>query len=143
MMLAIVKVLPEPVTPKSVCSCAPARIPRVNASIASGWSPVGLNAVSYTHLVKLATELSKRPTGRTVYILDEPTTGLHTADVHKLIDVLQAFVDAGNTVITIEHNLEVIKTEMGIRDRPVNRADFLIERSHARLILVRLVQLRV
>ena len=60
--------------------------------------------------VKLATELSKRPTGRTVYILDEPTTGLHTADVHKLIDVLQAFVDAGNTVITIEHNLEVIKT---------------------------------
>ena len=60
--------------------------------------------------VKLATELSKRPTGRTVYILDEPTTGLHTADVHKLIDVLQTLVDAGNTVITIEHNLEVIKT---------------------------------
>ena len=60
--------------------------------------------------VKLATELSKRPTGRTVYILDEPTTGLHTADVHKLIDVLQTLVDVGNTVITIEHNLEVIKT---------------------------------
>ncbi|WP_308754921.1 excinuclease ABC subunit UvrA [uncultured Anaerotruncus sp.] len=66
--------------------------------------------------VKLATELSKRPTGRTVYILDEPTTGLHTADVHKLIDVLQALVDAGNTVITIEHNLEVIKTADHIID---------------------------
>ena len=60
--------------------------------------------------VKLATELSKRPTGRTIYILDEPTTGLHTADVHKLIDVLQKLVDAGNTVVVIEHNLDVIKT---------------------------------
>ncbi len=60
--------------------------------------------------VKLATELSKRPTGKTVYILDEPTTGLHTADVHKLIEVLQTLVESGNTVITIEHNLEVIKT---------------------------------
>jgi len=60
--------------------------------------------------VKLATELSKRPTGRTVYILDEPTTGLHSADVHMLIDVLQRLVDAGNTVILIEHNLDVIKT---------------------------------
>ncbi len=60
--------------------------------------------------VKLATELSRRSTGRTVYILDEPTTGLHTADVHKLIEVLQTLVSAGNTVITIEHNLEVIKT---------------------------------
>ncbi len=60
--------------------------------------------------VKLATELSKRGTGRTIYILDEPTTGLHTADVHKLIDVLQRFTDAGNTVLVIEHNLDVIKT---------------------------------
>ena len=60
--------------------------------------------------VKLATELSKRSTGRTIYILDEPTTGLHTADVHKLIEVLQKLVDAGNTVILIEHNLDVIKT---------------------------------
>lgn len=60
--------------------------------------------------VKLATELSKRSTGKTIYILDEPTTGLHTADVHKLIDVLQKLADAGNTLIVIEHNLDVIKT---------------------------------
>ena len=59
--------------------------------------------------VKLATELSKRSTGRTIYVLDEPTTGLHTADVHKLIDVLQYLVDGGNTVLVIEHNLDVIK----------------------------------
>ena len=59
--------------------------------------------------VKLATELSKRSTGRTIYILDEPTTGLHMADVHKLIEVLQRLVDAGNTVLVIEHNLDVIK----------------------------------
>ena len=60
--------------------------------------------------VKLATELSKRATGRTIYILDEPTTGLHAADVHKLIEVLQTLVDSGNTVVVIEHNLDVIKT---------------------------------
>ena len=60
--------------------------------------------------VKLATELSKRPTGKTIYILDEPTTGLHTADVHKLIEVLQRIVESGNTVVVIEHNLDVIKT---------------------------------
>ena len=60
--------------------------------------------------VKLATELSKRATGKTIYILDEPTTGLHTADVHKLIEVLQQLVDSGNTIIVIEHNLDVIKT---------------------------------
>ena len=66
--------------------------------------------------VKLATELSKRATGSTIYILDEPTTGLHTADVHKLIDVLQRLVDAGNTVVVIEHNLDVIKTADHIID---------------------------
>ena len=66
--------------------------------------------------VKLATELSRRGTGRTVYILDEPTTGLHTDDVKKLIEILQKFVDAGNTVIVIEHNLDVIKTADHIID---------------------------
>ena len=60
--------------------------------------------------VKLATELSKRSTGKTIYILDEPTTGLHSYDVHRLIEVLQQLVDAGNTVVVIEHNLDVIKT---------------------------------
>ncbi len=60
--------------------------------------------------VKLATELSKRSTGKTIYILDEPTTGLHIADVHILIDVLQKLVDGGNTVVTIEHNMDFIKT---------------------------------
>ena len=59
--------------------------------------------------VKLATELSKRSTGRTVYVLDEPTTGLHTADVHRLIDVLNKLVEVGNTIVVIEHNLDVIK----------------------------------
>ena len=66
--------------------------------------------------VKLATELSRMATGKTIYILDEPTTGLHAADVHKLIEVLQQLVDAGNTVLVIEHNLDVIKT-----------ADYLID----------------
>ena len=60
--------------------------------------------------VKLATELSKRSTGKTIYILDEPTTGLHSYDVHRLIEVLQKLVDVGNTVVVIEHNLDVIKT---------------------------------
>ena len=66
--------------------------------------------------VKLATELSRRGTGKTIYILDEPTTGLHTADVHKLVEVLQKLVDVGNTVVVIEHNLNMIKT-----------ADYLID----------------
>ena len=66
--------------------------------------------------IKLATELCKRSTGSTVYILDEPTTGLHVADVHKLVDVLDRLVEAGNTVIVIEHNLDVIKTADHIID---------------------------
>ena len=60
--------------------------------------------------IKLATELSKRSTGKTIYILDEPTTGLHFADVHKLVDILQRLAEGGNTVVVIEHNLDVIKT---------------------------------
>ena len=66
--------------------------------------------------VKLATELSKRSTGNTVYVLDEPTTGLHVADVHRLINILDRFVDAGNTVVVIEHNLDVIKVADHIID---------------------------
>ena len=66
--------------------------------------------------VKLATELSKRSTGSTVYVLDEPTTGLHVADVHRLINILNRFVDAGNTVVVIEHNLDVIKVADHIID---------------------------
>jgi excinuclease ABC subunit A len=66
--------------------------------------------------VKLARELSKRATGRTIYVLDEPSVGLHAADVHKLIEVLQRLVDAGNSVIIIEHNLDIIKV-----------ADYLID----------------
>lgn len=66
--------------------------------------------------VKLATELSKRSTGKTIYILDEPTTGLHIADVHRLIDVLQLLVEGGNTVVVIEHNLDLIKTADHIID---------------------------
>jgi excinuclease ABC subunit A len=66
--------------------------------------------------IKLATELSKRDTGRTFYILDEPTTGLHFADVEKLLEVLHRLVDGGNTVLVIEHNLDVIKTADWIID---------------------------
>ena len=66
--------------------------------------------------VKLAKELSKRSTGRTLYILDEPTTGLHFHDVAKLLEVLQELVDQGNTIVVIEHNLEVIKTSDWVID---------------------------
>ena len=59
--------------------------------------------------IKLATELSRRSTGKTIYILDEPTTGLHFADVHKLVDILHRLADGGNSVVVIEHNLDVIK----------------------------------
>ena len=60
--------------------------------------------------IKLATELSRRSTGKTIYILDEPTTGLHFADVQKLVEILQKLTEGGNTVVVIEHNLDVIKT---------------------------------
>ena len=60
--------------------------------------------------IKLATELAKRSTGKTIYILDEPTTGLHFADVHKLVEILHRLADGGNSVVVIEHNLDVIKT---------------------------------
>ena len=66
--------------------------------------------------IKLATELSRRATGRTLYILDEPTTGLHFADVEKLLEVLHRLVDTGNTVVVIEHNLDVVKTADWIID---------------------------
>ena len=78
-----------------------------------GYIKIGQSATTLSggeaQRVKLSTELSRRSTGKTIYILDEPTTGLHTADVHRLIDVLQSLVDKGNTVIVIEHNLHVIK----------------------------------
>ncbi len=79
-----------------------------------GYIKIGQSATTLSggeaQRVKLATELSKRSTGKTIYILDEPTTGLHTADVHKLVDVLSKLVDSGNTVVVIEHNLDIIKT---------------------------------
>ena len=73
--------------------------------------------------IKLATELSRRSTGKTIYILDEPTTGLHFADVHKLVDILQRLSEGGNTVVVIEHNLEVIKTADYIVDIGPNGGD--------------------
>ena len=94
-------------------------LPRIRNKIATlvdvglGYIKLGQSATTLSggeaQRVKLATELSRRDTGRTVYILDEPTTGLHMADVHKLVEVLQRLVDAGNTVIVIEHNLDVIQ----------------------------------
>lgn len=90
------------------------------AEVGLGYIKLGQSATTLSggeaQRVKLSTELSRRSTGKTVYILDEPTTGLHTADVHKLIDVLQRLVDAGNTVIVIEHNLDVIKSADHIID---------------------------
>ena len=79
-----------------------------------GYIKIGQSATTLSggeaQRVKLATELSKRATGKTIFVLDEPTTGLHTADVHRLIEVLQTLVEGGNTVLVIEHNLDIIKT---------------------------------
>ncbi len=97
-----------------------ANIPKISrklqilCDVGLGYIKLGQSATTLSggeaQRVKLATELSKKATGKTIYILDEPTTGLHIADVHRLIEVLQRLVDAGNTVLVIEHNLDLIKT---------------------------------
>ena len=101
-------------------------IPRIHRKLKTlfdvglGYIKIGQSATTLSggeaQRVKLATELSKKPTGRTIYILDEPTTGLHTADVHRLTEVLQRLVEGGNTVLVIEHNLDIIKTADHIID---------------------------
>lgn len=84
------------------------------SDVGLGYIKIGQSATTLSggeaQRVKLATELSKRSTGKTIYILDEPTTGLHTADVHRLVNVLNMLVDSGNTVLVIEHNLDIIKS---------------------------------
>ena len=103
-----------------------AAVPKIHKKLATlfdvglGYVKLGQSATTLSggeaQRVKLATELAKTSTGKTIYILDEPTTGLHTADVHRLIDVLQKLVDKGNTVLVIEHNLDVIKVADHIID---------------------------
>ncbi len=97
-----------------------ANVPKISRKLATlqsvglGYIKIGQSSTTLSggeaQRVKLATELSKRSTGKTIYVLDEPTTGLHSADVHKLIDILNELVDNGNTVLVIEHNLDVIKS---------------------------------
>ena len=101
-------------------------IPTVKSKLATlkkvglGYIKIGQQATTLSggeaQRIKLAKELSKRSTGRTMYILDEPTTGLHTHDIKKLLEILQTFVSQGNTVVVIEHNLDVIKTADWIVD---------------------------
>lgn len=90
------------------------------SDVGLGYIKIGQSATTLSggeaQRVKLATELSKRSTGKTIYILDEPTTGLHTADVHRLVNVLNMLVDTGNTVVVIEHNLDIIKNADHIID---------------------------
>ncbi len=93
---------------------------RMMCDVGLGYIKIGQSSTTLSggeaQRVKLATELSKRQTGKTVYILDEPTTGLHTADVERLIEVLNRLIESGNSVIVIEHNLDVIKTADHIID---------------------------
>ena len=93
-----------------------------------GYMKIGQQATTLSggeaQRIKLAKELSKRSTGRTLYILDEPTTGLHSHDIKKLLDILQAFVNTGNTVVVIEHNLDVIKTADHIIDMGPEGGEF-------------------
>lgn len=90
------------------------------SDVGLGYIKIGQSATTLSggeaQRVKLATELSRKSTGKTIYILDEPTTGLHTADVHRLVNVLNMLVDSGNTVVVIEHNLDIIKTADHIID---------------------------
>jgi excinuclease ABC subunit A len=102
------------------------RVPQIRAKVQTlvdvglGYIHLGQNAVTFSggeaQRIKLSKELNRRATGRTIYILDEPTTGLHFADVKKLLEILQNLVNQGNTVVVIEHNLDVIK-----------QADYLID----------------
>jgi excinuclease ABC subunit A len=116
-------------------------IPQINQKLQTlldvglGYIKLGQSATTLSggeaQRIKLAKELSKRATGRTIYILDEPTTGLHFADVHKLLDVLQRLVSLGNTVLVIEHNLDVIKSADYITPEEVARS----RRSHTGHVL--------